>query len=278
METVTLGERYVAGEQLTGNALASLWVAEDLVLDRTVALQVLARRLQEDPGAVVVFEHESERAMALAGHAHALTILRVGRHEKGPAIVSELLPGPTVRSALADATRPARAVAVRWVTEAGSALDVAHDQGLLHRDVRPANLLLDAHDRIVVTGFGIARVAYESAHVALKSVVGTAAYLAPEQILDDPLTAASDRYGLAVLAYELLTGELPHEPQGSFERVARATLEEDPIPASARDTSLPAAVDDVLRRGLDRDPAARWPSAGAFAAELECALGARTAP
>ena len=167
--------------------------------------------------------------------------------------------------------------ALRWLREAAAALDTAHDAGVVHRDIKPGNLLLDDHDRLAVADFGIARVAWEDQLTATGQVLGTAAYLSPEQAMGEPATAASDRYALAVVAYELLTGSRPFEAE-HFAAQARAHVEDPVPPASTRAApSCHRAVDAVLERGLAKDPADRWESAEAFVAALERTLDARRA-
>ena len=123
----------------------------------------------------------------------------------------------------------------------------------MHRDIKPGNLLLDDHERLAVADFGIARVAWEDQLTATGQVLGTAAYLSPEQAMGEPATAASDRYALAVVAYELLTGTRPFEAE-HFAAQARAHVE-DPVPPPPRAPELSRAVDAVLERGLAKDPA-----------------------
>ena len=138
----------------------------------------------------------------------------------------------------------------------------------MHRDIKPGNLLLDDHDRLAVGDFGIARVAWEDQLTATGQVLGTAAYLSPEQAMGEPATAASDIYALAVVAYELLTGSRPFEAE-HFAAQARAHIE-DPVPAaSTRAPELSRAVDAVLERGLAKAPGDRWENAEAFVAALE---------
>ena len=139
-------------------------------------------------------------------------------------------------------------------------MDTADDAGVVHRDIKPGNLLLDEHDRLAVADFGIARLAWEDQLTATGQVLGTAAYLSPEQAMGEAATAASDRYALAVVAYELLTGSRPFEAE-HFAAQARAHVEDPPPPASSRAPELSTAVDAVLERGLAKDPADRWPSA-----------------
>jgi serine/threonine-protein kinase len=186
--------------------------------------------------------------------------------------------GGTVASALARGpVEPVRAL--RWLRETADALDAAHDRGVVHRDIKPGNLLLDEHDRVAVADFGIARLAYESDQVTQTGqVLGTAAYISPEQAAGEPATDASDRYALAVVAFELLTGRKPFQAD-HFAAQARAHIE-DPVPrASQLADGLPPAVDDVLARGMAKEPADRWPSAGAFVDALEGALaGEATGP
>ncbi len=146
---------------------------------------------------------------------------------------------------------------VRWLREAAGALDTAHDAGVVHRDIKPGNLLLDDHERLAVADFGIARVAWEDQLTATGQVLGTAAYLSPEQALGEPATSASDRYALAVVAYELLTGSRPFDAE-HFAAQARAHVEDPVPPASTRAPELSRAVDAVLERGLAKDPGDRW--------------------
>ena len=160
---------------------------------------------------------------------------------------------------------------MRWLRDAASALDAAHAADVVHRDVKPANMLLDDGGRLAIADFGIARLALEDQLTATGTVLGTAAYISPEQAVGDPATAASDRYALAVVAYELLTGTRPFEAE-NFAAQARAHVEDDPEPASARNPDLPAAVDAVLARGLSKDPADRYPSSGELVDHLDDAL------
>jgi serine/threonine-protein kinase len=162
---------------------------------------------------------------------------------------------------------------LRWLREAASALDAAHEAGVVHRDIKPGNLLLDERDRLAIADFGIARLAMEDQLTATGQVLGTAAYISPEQAVGDPATPASDRYALAVVAFELLTGSKPFEAE-HFAAQARAHVEDVPPLATMRDDSLPRGVDAVLERGMDKDPAARWESAGAMVDELDRAMGA----
>jgi tetratricopeptide (TPR) repeat protein len=184
----------------------------------------------------------------------------------------EYLPGGT----LAERTRRqpvAPDAAIAWLSQAAQALDDAHALGIVHRDVKPANLLFDERDNLEVADFGIARIADESAGgmTATGTVLGTAGYLAPEQALGRPAGPTSDLYGLGIVAYELLTGSRPFE-HGSDTAEAAAHINE-PVPtATQRRPGLPAAVDGVFQRALAKDPGARYPSAAAFVAALEDAL------
>src|SRR4051794_10329185 len=252
--------------------MASVWEARDQILGRSVAVKVLARHLAEDDRARRRFEREARAAAGLSSHPHVVTIYDVGEHDGRAFIVMELMRGGTVGERL----RAGRAIAddtvLGWLREAASALDAAHEAGVVHRDIKPANLLLDERDRLAIADFGIARLAMEDQLTATGQVLGTAAYISPEQAVGDPATPASDRYALAVVAFELLTGSKPFEAE-HFAAQARAHVEDEPPLATMRDPSLPRGVDPVLERGMDKDPAARWGSAGAMVEELERAMG-----
>jgi serine/threonine-protein kinase len=157
------------------------------------------------------------------------------------------------------------------VHEAASALDYAHSRGVLHRDIKPANLLLDRARVLHVADFGIARLGTEDTITATGQVLGTASYLAPERALGRPATDASDRYSLAVAAYELLVGERPFTAT-HFAVQARQHVEDEPPAASERNRALPPAVDAVLARGMAKRPERRFPTAQDFAQALEAAL------
>ncbi len=162
----------------------------------------------------------------------------------------------------------------RWIAEAATALDYAHEQGVVHGDVKPANMLLDGHRVLHIADFGIARIAHEDTISGTGNLFGTAAYISPEQALGERATAASDRYALAVVAFELLTGERPFTAEG-FAALARCHVEEEPPAASSRRATLPPALDPVLRRGMGKDPEERWPTAAALAGAIDAGLSER---
>jgi eukaryotic-like serine/threonine-protein kinase len=259
--------------------MASVWCAEDLILGRTVAVKVLAERFAHDDMAMRRFKREARAAARVSTHPHVVTIYDVGdlevdkRDEEStarPFIVMEYLAGGTVADAIrVGAVR--RQEAVRWIREAASALDHAHARGIVHRDIKPANFLLNRSRVLHVADFGIARLVSEDTITSTGELFGTAAYLSPEQALGREATGASDRYALAVAAFELLAGERPFQAQ-HFAAQARQHIEDDRPYASDRDRTLPPAVDDVLIRGMAQEPDERFESAGAFVDALETAL------
>ena len=267
-----LPERYAALRHVANGGMASVWCARDNALRRNVAIKLLAERFADDDDANARFLREARAAARLSGHPNVVMIYDVGEAAAdGRAfIVMEFLAGGTVADALrVDSVR--RVHAIKWVREAASALDYAHSRGVLHRDIKPANLLLDRDRTLHVADFGIARLGTEDTLTGDGQVLGTASYLAPERALGEPATDASDRYSLAVVAFESLVGERPFTSQ-HFASQARQHVEEEPPAASERNRALPPAVDAVLARGMAKRPEDRWPSAQDFAQALETAL------
>ena len=274
-----LPDRYRVRRRLATGGMAAVWCAEDLVLGRTVAVKVLAERFAYDEMAMRRFKREARAAARVSTHAHVVTIYDVGDLEVDardiessarPFIVMEYLAGGTVADAIrVGAVR--RQEAVRWIREAASALDHAHARGIVHRDIKPANFLLNRSRVLHVADFGIARLVSEDTITSTGELFGTAAYLSPEQALGRDATGASDRYALAVAAFELLAGERPFDAP-HFAAQARQHIEDERPHASDRDRTLPPSVDDVLMRGMAKEPDERFETAGDFVNALETAL------
>jgi eukaryotic-like serine/threonine-protein kinase len=273
---ISLPDRYRVVRHLANGGMASVWEAHDELLGRSVAVKLLASHLSEDERARKRFQREARAAAGLSSHQNVVTIYDVGEHDGRVFMVMELMRGGSVGDRIKAGPAVGDATALQWLREAAGALDAAHAAGVVHRDIKPGNLLLDDRDRLAIADFGIARVAFEDQLTQTGQVLGTASYISPEQAVGESATAASDRYALAVVAFELLTGTRPFEGQ-HFAAQARAHVEDPPPLASERDPDLPRAVDRVLDRGLAKDPADRWPSATAMVDELERALGAGTA-
>ena len=273
--------RYEPLRHIASGGMASVWCARDQALGRNVAIKLLAERFADDEAGASRFMREARAAARLSGHPNVVMIYDVGETHPSVGggsrafIVMEYLAGGTMADALrVDSVR--RVHTVKWLHEASSALDYAHSRGVLHRDIKPANLLLDRDRTLHVGDFGIARLGTEDTITGSGQVLGTASYLAPERALGRDATEASDRYSLAVVAYELLVGERPFT-SSHFAAQARQHVEEEPPAASRRNRALPPTVDAVLARGLAKRPEERWPSAHEFAQALESALREPTA-
>jgi serine/threonine-protein kinase len=275
---ISLPDRYRIVRHIANGGMAGVWEAYDELLGRSVAVKVLASHLSEDDRARKRFQREARAAAGLSSHPHVVTIYDVGEHDGRVFMVMELMRGGTVAERLRNGRAIADETALRWLREAAGALDAAHDEGVVHRDIKPGNLLLDDRDRLAIADFGIARLAMEDLQLtATGQVLGTASYISPEQAVGESATAASDRYALAVVAFELLTGTRPFQAE-HFAAQARAHVEDPPPLATERDSSLPAGVDDVLDRGLAKEPSDRWPSARAMVEALDRAMGASRPP
>ena len=275
--TGILPDRYDAPRLVGSGGMGEIYIAHDRKLDRIVAVKLLAERLSEDPDLRVRFRREALTAARLSGEPHVVTIFDVGEHEGRPFTVMEHLSGGTL-AVRAGGSRVDPEQALAWLAQAAEALDAAHGHGIVHRDVKPANLLFDSSDRLQVVDFGIARVIDETAGMtAPGTVLGTAGYLAPEQAQGHETTAASDRYALAVVAYELLTGRRPFERESPTAEAA-AHIHEI-VPPASEQADLPEAVDAVFARALAKNPVHRFPTAAAFVDALsEALLGTNPPP
>jgi serine/threonine protein kinase len=252
--------------------MGDIYLAEDTVLGRQVAVKVLDERFAKDPDVTKRFTREALAAAKLSGHHNIVTIFDVDECDGRPMIVMEYLPGGTVAERAREG-RVDRDEALAWLEQTAAALDDAHQAGIVHRDVKPANLLLDERNEVHVGDFGIARVVDESTigMTVAGTVLGTAGYLSPEQARGEPATHASDIYGLGVVAYELLTGGRPFEGGSSTEEAA-AHIHQPVPPASERGVGLPRSVDRVFKRALAKEGAHRYRSAREFVEDLRASL------
>jgi len=252
--------------------------AHDLRLRRNVALKVMAPDLAHDAEFRARFERESQLAMSLE-HPNVVPIHDAGEAEGRLYLVMRDVEGTDLRSLLLRerALAPVRTVAV--VTQVAAALDAAHAKGLVHRDVKPSNVLLDAGEHAYLADFGLTRHFSEGSGAGGSRSLGTPAYLAPEQIEGGSVDGRADVYSLACLLFECLTGTAPFAGSSRL-AVAWAHLEDEPPRASERSPGLPAAIDAVLARAMAKDPDHRYSSCGelADAARIALRVGAAARP
>jgi tetratricopeptide (TPR) repeat protein len=234
-------------------------------------VKVLADAYAADESIRQRFTREAHAAARLSGTANVVTIFDVGEWESRPFFVMEYLEGGSLADVLArdGAQSPSRALP--WLEQAARALDAAHAVGIVHRDVKPANLLLDSSGNVHVGDFGIASAVGMDSLTQTGTVLGTAGYLAPEQASGQRATPASDRYALAVVAWELLTGERPFAARTTAAEAAAHVNR--PVPSLHEvDAELPRELDRVFEHALAKDPNERYSSAAEFVADLRAAL------
>jgi predicted Ser/Thr protein kinase len=270
VETDILPPRYRGPQRVGRGGMGEIYRATDATLGRAVAIKVLAERYAEDAAVRERFTREALAAARLSGEPNIVTIFDVGEWNDRPFIVMEYLAGGSLEEKLRSGPQPTQQ-ACEWLEDTARALDAAHGHGVVHRDVKPANLLLDRDDNVHVADFGIASAAGLDSMTMTGTVMGTAGYLSPEQAQGERATAASDRYALGIVAFELLTGTRPFEAD-SMTAEAAAHVHADVPSISERLPSLPYELDPVFQRGLAKDPRARYPTCADFVADLRQAL------
>lgn len=256
-----LGGRYRLDEHVGGGGMGDVWRGSDTVLGRTVAIKILRRALLDQPGFAERFLGEA-RAMATISHAGVVDVYDYGSGDGMTFLVMEYIEGDPLSRVLRDAGPLSVVRAMELVAQAGYALQAVHDKGIVHRDVKPDNLLVRFDGRLVLTDFGIARSAIVGPLTAVGAVLGSVSYISPEQVSGGTATALSDVSALGVVAYECLAGRRPFEGGNPVE-VAMRHLREPPTPLPA---ALPAAVRRVVETAIAKDPHRRYRSAAAMAA------------
>lgn len=265
-------DRYEIRSLLGTGGTARVYRAFDQRLQRDVALKLLKSNTLADPDFVKRFEREA-RTLAGLRHGHIIQIYDYGEQEGTLYIVTQLLPGPTLEQELASlraqgTTMPIQR-ALQTLTQIASALDYAHAQGIVHRDIKPGNVIRDHHDDVILTDFGIARSAnnQNTSITQVNTVIGTPAYLSPEQAQGLPVSAASDIYALGIVAYELLTGAVPFRNSNPT-AVLLDHIQTQPQALSAVRPDLNPGFDQIILKALAKEPSQRYASAGAFVQAL----------
>jgi hypothetical protein len=244
-------------------------------LERTGAVKVM-QALSPDADNVARFRHEAQ-AIAKLRHPNIVDVYDFGEYDGTPYMIVEYVPGGSLSSRMSHGQLD-HATALKYLRGIAAGLDYAHRHGVVHRDVKPANVLLTDDDAPVLADFGLAKLLQGSSLKSMTGVTtGTPAYMAPEQVTGSKVGPAADRYSLATIAYEMLTGVIPFDGEALME-LLYAQVHRDPVPPSARRPSLNRSVDAVVMRGLAKDPVARWESCGAFVDALTSALGSGHPP
>jgi serine/threonine-protein kinase len=255
-----LGGRYRLVEEVARGGMARVWVAEDPILRRRVAVKILDPTLADDEHVRQRFRHEAIAAARLT-HPGIVATYDTGEDDGVAYIVMELVDGTTLRRLLDQRPRLPVGEVADIGAQVADALDHAHSRGLVHRDVKPGNVLVERDGRVKVTDFGIAKAAGSSELTRAGAVVGTARYLAPEQVEGAPVDARTDVYALGLVLYEMLCGQTPFNGDNEIAN-AVARLRADPVPVGVTRPEVPSAVQDVVGRALARDPDHRPASAG----------------
>ena len=289
-----ISDRYELGDRLGSGGMSTVYGATDRVLERTVAVKILAEHLSDDDKFVARFRREA-LAVARLIHPNIVQVYDTGVDQGRHYIVMEYVEGRSVAQLLQRRGRLGSEVAVAVGVQACAGLEYAHRQGIIHRDVKPGNLMViggpagrparggSGHEpptdemTVKLTDFGIARAAEQTRLTQVGSVVGTAAYLAPEKARGEETTPAADVYALGVVVYQMLTARLPWEGSTLAELAIRRESE-NPLPPSSYDPTVPETLSTAVLRALEGDVESRYSSAKELSAALRAGLAGREPP
>ncbi len=272
----TLSGRYETGEKLGTGGMSNVYKATDRILERTVAVKILAEHLSDDERFVARFRREA-LAVAKLIHPNIVQVYDTGIDEGRHYIVMEYVEGRSGAQILQRTGPVEPEVAAEIGVQACAGLDYAHRRGIIHRDVKPGNLMVvggpvGGGEMVVkLTDFGIARAIEQTRITQVGSVVGTAAYLAPEQVRGEEATPATDVYALGVVLYQFLTGRLPYEGSSLAELAVRQQNEK-PLPPDTYNGEVPETLGAAVLRALEGDPSRRYASADELASGLRLGL------
>jgi serine/threonine-protein kinase len=272
----TLSGRYELGDRLGSGGMSNVYRATDLTLERTVAVKVLAEHLSDDDRFVARFRREA-LAVAKLIHPNIVQVYDTGIDDGRHYIVMEYVEGRSGAQILQSQGPVGPEITAEIGAQACAGLDYAHRRGIIHRDVKPGNLMIvggpvgGGEMTVKLTDFGIARAAEQTRITQVGSVVGTAAYLAPEQVRGEEATPATDVYALGVVLYQFLTGRLPYEGSTLAELAVRQENER-PLPPSTYNAEVPETLGTAVLTALEGDPARRYASADELAAGIQRGL------
>jgi eukaryotic-like serine/threonine-protein kinase len=260
-----LDGRYRVESRIARGGMATVYRALDVRLDRLVALKVMHQLYSEDDEFVARFIREAKSAARLS-HPNVVAVFDQGDDAGHVFLAMEYVPGRTLRDLLLERGRLAPQEALAILAPVLAALSAAHSAGLIHRDVKPENVLLSDDGRVKVADFGLARAAASHTVTSATTLIGTVAYLAPEQVTRGIADARSDVYSAGIVAFEMLTGHPPYDGETAISVAYRHAHEDVPAP-SISVPGIPASVDVLVQRATARDPDERPADAGAFLAD-----------
>lgn len=282
----TLNGRYQLISTIGGGGMAQVYQARDLVLGRLVAVKVLREQYASDPNFVMRFQREAQAAAKLA-HPNIASVYDVGEENGLHFIVMEYVAGETLRERISRSAPMAPDDAVQIGAQIASALEYAHRNGLIHRDIKPGNVLIMPDGTVKVVDFGIAKGATDLSLTGAGLALGTAAYFSPEQAKGDRVLPQSDLYALGVVLYEMLTGRLPFQSDTDV-GMAFKHISDTPTPPRQLVPSIPPQLNAIVMKAMAKDPAQRFASAAqmeqalrnyaAFGAQHTAAMGTVPAP
>lgn len=276
MEAGTLSGRYETGQRLGSGGMSNVYMATDRILERTVAVKILAEHLSDDDRFVARFKREA-LAVAKLIHPNIVQVYDTGVDDGRHYIVMEYVDGRSGAQILQRQGPVEPETAADIGVQACAGLDYAHRRGIIHRDVKPGNLMIvggpvgGGEMTVKLTDFGIARAIEQTRITQVGSVVGTAAYLSPEQVRGEEATPATDVYALGVVLYQFLTGRLPYEGSTLAELAVRQQNEK-PLPPSTYNDEVPETLGAAVLRALEGDPNRRYASADELSNGLQMGL------
>jgi serine/threonine-protein kinase len=275
-----LSDRYRLDAQIGHGGMSTVYRAFDTVLERPVAIKLMHREIASDSDQLERFRREA-RAVAQLNHPHVVTVIDAGETDEDPSwptpyIVLEYVEGETLKERIRRHGRLPIVEAIAYAVEIARALGAAHERGIVHRDVKPQNVLVDAEGTAKVTDFGIARTLEEEGLTADGRVLGTTDYVSPEQALGHAVTGQSDVYSLGIVLFEMLTGDVPFKGENQISVAMKHVRDELPDVRMLR-PEVSAALAAALDRATDKDVSRRYHDAVTMAADLEDVLAIETA-